>query len=68
LKDAHKSGDVNAIDSAINELNSAWQSASEKMYAQGAQQAGPQMNENVHQQTQNTSEPDIQDADFEEVK
>ena len=24
LKDAHKSGDVNAIDSAINELNSAW--------------------------------------------
>jgi hypothetical protein len=38
------------------------------MYAQGAQQAGPQMNENVHQQTQNNSEPDIQDADFEEVK
>ena len=68
LRDAHKSGDVNAIDSAINELNSAWQSASEKMYANGAQQAGPQMNENVHQQTQNTSEPDIQDADFEEVK
>ena len=68
LRDAHKSGDVNAIDSAINELNSAWQSASQKMYANGAQQAGHQMNENVHQQTQNTSEPDIQDADFEEVK
>lgn len=68
LRDAHKSGDISAIDTAINELNSAWQSASEKMYAQGAQQAGPQMNENVHQQAQNNSEPDIQDADFEEVK
>jgi len=68
LKDAHKSGDVIAIDAAINELNSAWQSASEKMYAQNAQQAGPQMNENAQQQTQQNAEPDVQDADFEEVK
>ena len=67
LRDAHKSGEISDIDAAIHELNSAWQSASEKMYAQGAQQAGPQMNENAHQQTQNNSEPDIQDADFEEV-
>ena len=68
LKDVHKSGDVIAIDAAINELNSAWQSASEKMYAQNAQQAGPQMNENAQQQTQQNAEPDVQDADFEEVK
>ena len=68
LKDAHKSGDVSAIDAAINELNSAWQSASEKMYAQSAQQDSPQMNENAQQQTQQNAGPDIQDADFEEVK
>lgn len=59
LRDAHKSGDISAIDTAINELNSAWQSASEKMYAQGSQHAGPKMNENVHQQAHNNSEPDI---------
>jgi hypothetical protein len=38
------------------------------MYAQNAQQAGPQMNENAQQQTQQNAEPDVQDADFEEVK
>ena len=66
LREAHNSGDVAAIDNAISELNSAWQSASEKMYAQPANGAtGPQMNE---QQTTQGSQPDVQDADFEEVK
>ena len=66
LREAHNSGDVAAIDNAISELNSAWQSASEKMYAQSANGAtGPQMNE---QQTTQGSQPDVQDADFEEVK
>ena len=71
LKDAHKAGDVAAIDSAINNLNQVMQAASAQMYqgaqgaqsgadagfngAQGGQQAGGQ-NDNV------------QDADFEEVK
>ena len=71
LKDAHKAGDVAAIDSAINNLNQVMQVASAQMYqgaqgaqpgadagfngAQGGQQAGGQ-NDNV------------QDADFEEVK
>ena len=41
LKDAHKSGDVTAIDNAINGLNAAWQAASAQMY-QGGAQAGPQ--------------------------
>ena len=69
--DAHKAGDVAAIDSAINNLNQVMQAASAQMYqgaqgaqsgadagfngAQGGQQAGGQ-NDNV------------QDADFEEVK
>ena len=43
LKDAHKAGDVAAIDSAINNLNQVMQAASAQMYqgAQGAQGAQP---------------------------
>ena len=71
LKDAHKAGNVAAIDTAINNLNQVMQAASAQMYqgaqgaqpgadagfngAQGGQQAGGQ-NDNV------------QDADFEEVR
>ncbi len=80
LKDAHKSGDITAIDSAINNLNQVMQSASQKMYAQaGAQQPGgagfggqdPNAGAGFQggQQTQgHNPQDDIQDADFEEVK
>ena len=74
LKDAHKSGDIAAIDSAIAALNSAWQTASQQMYqgAQGAH-AGPQQENPFagQQQAQQQGAPkddNIQDADFEEVK
>ena len=73
LKDAHKSGDIAAIDSAIAALNAAWQSASEQMYQQG-QQAGPQPGAEAGQQyqggqqAQSNPNDDVQDADFEEVK
>ena len=40
LKEAHKNQDVAAIDTAINELNAAWQAASQDLYA--AQQAQQQ--------------------------
>jgi len=41
LKTAHKSQDVAAIDSAMAEINTAWQAASAEMYSQtGAQQPG----------------------------
>ena len=80
LKDAHKSGDVAAIDAAISELNNAWQAASAQMYQQTGQ-AGPQAgagagfngagqqqgSANGAQQEQ-SGKDDIQDADFEEVK
>ena len=71
LKDAHKAGDIAAIDSAIAALNSAWQTASQQMY-QGAQ-AGPQPGQDGpfggQQQSQQAPKDDnIQDADFEEVK
>ncbi len=72
LKDAHKSGDIAAIDTAIAALNNAWQEASQQMYAQG-QQAGPQPGADQQQyqggqQTQSNPNDDVQDADFEEVK
>ena len=68
LKDAHKAGDVAAIDSAINNLNTVMQAASQQMY-QGGQQAGPQGAQGG-QQAQGGSDgaQDVQDADFEEVK
>ena len=73
LKDAHKSGDINAIDNAINNLNTVMQAASQKMYQQG--QAGPQPGADAGQQqyqggqqAQSNPNDNIQDADFEEVK
>jgi molecular chaperone DnaK len=84
LKDAHKSGDVSAIDAAMTELNNAWQAASAQMYQQSGAQAGPGAEQgtqsgagqgfgNNNQQTNTDSQAgngkeDIQDADFEEVK
>ena len=72
LRDAHKSADVAAIDTAINNLNTVMQAASQQMYSQaGGQQAGPQPGADAGQQTQQEQpkqDETIQDADFEEVK
>ena len=71
LKDAHKAGDINAIDTAIAALNNAWQTASQQMYQQSgaAGQPGGDTFTGGQQQTQQGPKPeDIQDADFEEVK
>ncbi|MBQ9357857.1 MAG: Hsp70 family protein, partial [Prevotella sp.] len=74
LKDAHKSGDVAAIDTAINALNQAWQEASAQMYQGAAGQPGGDTYQGGQQQAggQQTGgsnpQDDIQDADFEEVK
>ena len=71
LKDAHKAGDINAIDTAIAALNNAWQTASASMYQQGAagQPGGDTYQGGQQQAQQEGPKPeDIQDADFEEVK
>ena len=75
LKDAHKSGDINAIDNAINNLNQVMQAASAQMYQQagGAQPGGQGFNGGGQQyqggqQSQSNPNDDVQDADFEEVK
>ncbi len=72
LKDAHKSGDVAAIDAAINNLNTAMQAASQQMYqgAQPGQDASQGFNGANTDNTQQKggSSDEVQDADFEEVK
>ena len=71
LKDAHKAGDVAAIDAAIAEMNGAWQAASAQMYQGGAQPgAGAQQNAGGQSNTNagnSSSDDNIQDADFEEI-
>ncbi len=72
LKDAHKAGDIAAIDTAMNNLNQVMQAASQKMYQQaGAGQPGADAGQQQYQggqQTQSNPNDDVQDADFEEVK
>ena len=76
LRDAHKSGDITAIDNAINNLNTVMQAASAQMYQQagGAQQGAGQgftggNNAGAgQQQDTGKSNDNVQDADFEEVK
>ena len=76
LRDAHKSGDVTAIDNAINNLNTVMQAASAQMYQQagGAQQGAGQGftgNNNAgtgQQPNDGKANDNVQDADFEEVK
>ena len=71
LKDAHKAGDVAAIDTAMNNLNQVMNAASQKMYQQaGAGQPGADAGQQYQggQQTQSNPNDDVQDADFEEVK
>lgn len=74
LKDAHKAQDIAAIDAATNELNTAFQAASQEMYnAQNAQQAGPQdfgggAQQPGSDQGGSSQDGDVTDVDFEEVK
>ena len=76
LKEAHKNDDVAAIDTAIAELNAAWQAASQDIYAQqqaqGAQpgadagQSQSQANAGGASNGGDSSQPE--DVEFEEVK
>ena len=71
LKDAHKAGDINAIDTAMAALNTAWQTASQQMYqGAGAQpgQENPFAGQQAGGQQEAPKDENIQDADFEEVK
>ena len=69
LKEAHKAQDIAAIDAAMNDLNNAFQAASQEMYNAQNAQAGQQNADFSQQQSQNTNKgDDVTDVDFEEVK
>jgi molecular chaperone DnaK len=62
LRMAHQSQDIPAIQTALDNINAAWKTATEAMYAQGdqGQQAAPQQ-----EQSQGDN---VEDVEFEEVK
>ena len=70
LKEAHKNQDLAAIDTALNELNAAWQAASQEIYQAQQAQQGAQGNPNPGAQQnagqQGGAQPE--DVEFEEVK
>jgi molecular chaperone DnaK len=73
LKDAHKSQNLSAIDSAITEMNNAWTAASEELYkatqqAGGQAQPGSEPGSNGGHQTNAGGSENVTDAEFEEVK
>jgi molecular chaperone DnaK len=68
LKEAHKNQDLTAIDNAQNELNSAWQTASEDIYKAQSQPDQSQSANQGNPGNSDAKEPDVTDVDFEEVK
>lgn len=69
LKEAHKSGDVAAIDTAITGLNTVMQTASAQMYQNaGAQPGADTSQQQSSDSSSNNSSAGAEDADFEEVK
>ncbi|QNL22383.1 molecular chaperone DnaK [Hyphobacterium sp. CCMP332] len=68
LKKAHESKDLAAIDTAMEEINTAWQNASSEIY-QAQQEAGQTEGaENSNEAgTESSDDPDVTDVDYEEV-
>ncbi len=72
LKEAHKNKDLAAIETSMNELNTAWQAASQEMYA--ATQQGAEGQPEAEGQTggnggeASAKDDEVTDVDFEEVK
>ncbi len=69
LKDAHKAQDIETIDKAMEELNTAFHAASQDMYnaTQGAGQPGAEQQEPQSGASDNQGD-NVTDVDFEEVK
>ncbi|MFV8361324.1 molecular chaperone DnaK [Flavobacterium sp. LS1P3] len=63
LRMAHQSQDVPAIQTALDNINAAWKTATEAMYAQGEQGQGEAQPQGEAAQGDN-----VEDVEFEEVK
>jgi molecular chaperone DnaK len=69
LKDAYKSQDIAAIDTAMKELNDAWQAASQDIYnATQAQDASTSGNAATDNPNANNQGDNVTDVNYEEVK
>ena len=65
LKEAHKSEDLAAIDKAMEDLNAAWQTASQHIYNAQQQQPGA---DGAQQEPAGGNDGNVADAEYEEVK
>ncbi len=68
LKEAHKGGDLEKVDAAMEKMNTAWQAASQHIYqaqqeAQGGEEASSEGDQNS-----GGSDDDVTDVEFEEVQ
>ena len=73
LKTAHVSQDIAGIDTAMELLNNAWQAASSEMYSAANTGTNPGADAGANANASNgneskTSEPEVTDVPFEEVK
>ncbi len=72
LKEAHKSQDIDRLDKATEQLNTAWQAASEELYKASQEKSqGTDPNANAEQSANSNSKAgseEVTDVDFEEVK
>lgn len=72
LKEAHKKEDIAVIDTAIEELNKAWHTASEELQKaaqeQQAQEGASQEDGGSQNGSQSSTDDNVTDADYEEVK
>ncbi|MEP2026784.1 molecular chaperone DnaK, partial [Reichenbachiella sp.] len=69
LKEAHKNADLTAIDAAMEEMNKAWEGASQEMYAatQGAEGGAPGADAGQAGPEAEAADSDVSDVEFEEV-
>ncbi|MDX2415584.1 MAG: molecular chaperone DnaK [Bacteroidales bacterium] len=72
LKEAHKSQDLEAIEKAMDEMNTHWKAASEEIYKSQQEQGAPQGDPTAGQESgagePKSGEDEVTDVDFEEVK
>jgi molecular chaperone DnaK len=72
LKEAHKSQDIAAIDTAVTEMNTAWTAASEEIYKATQAGAGPQQpgadQAGTNEGPKSSGNENVTDAEYEEVK
>lgn len=69
LKEAHGKQDLAAIDAAMEELNTAWQNASQEMYAaQGGAEGGPETGAAGADAGDAKADDEVSDVEFEEVE